>query len=95
MLVVFGSGQAPSGPPVGAQQTAVALARKYAPISLGLLVSLIWTMSFNRLGWRQAGRILTRGATYKTAGLVVSVMVYQHMLARTGAAEQIATELRV
>ena len=80
-------------PPLNLEQTTAALVHKFAPISLGLLVSLIWTVRASRMGWRQAARILARGTIYKTAALVLSVMVFQHMLARVDAADRIGREL--
>ncbi|MBL7133334.1 MAG: DUF401 family protein [Phycisphaerae bacterium] len=95
MFAAIGSApqQLPAGPPLRVEQVTARLVHVFVPISLGLLASLIWTVRTSRLGWRQAARILARGTIYKTAALVLSVMVYQYMLGRVGAAEQVGREL--
>ncbi len=95
MFVAIGPApqQLPGGPALSPQQVTARLIHVFVPISLGLLASLIWTLRTSRLGWRQAARVLTRGTIYKTAALVLSVMVYQYMLGHVGAAKQIGREL--
>jgi hypothetical protein len=85
--------QLPGGPSLRTEQVTARLVHVFVPISLGLLASLIWTLRTSRLGWRQAAGILTRGTIYKTAALVLSVMVYQYVLGHVGAAKQIGREL--
>jgi hypothetical protein len=63
------------------------------PISLGLVVSLIWTARLNRLDRRALGRIFTRRSIYALVALVVAVMVFQYVLEHVGAAGRIADEL--
>jgi hypothetical protein len=77
--------------PAGRQ--GMAIARKFVPLTVGLLVGLLWTMRMNRLGGRQVGRILTRPALGRMVVLVVSVMVFQHLIQHVEAAPRIAEEL--
>jgi integral membrane protein (TIGR00529 family) len=65
----------------------------YAPLAVGLIVSVVWTIRFRRLGAGQVRRCLTGRNVYAMAGIVLAVMVFQFMLERVDAAAQIASEL--
>jgi len=67
--------------------------RRFLPVTVGLLASLVWTVRLNRLSGAQVRKILTRRSIYALAGVVVSVMVYQYMLKHVGAAPRIGEEL--
>jgi hypothetical protein len=66
---------------------------EFVPIILGLLVSLVWTVHRNGLTRRQVMTVLTRKGTYALTGLALSIMIYQSILERTGAARRISVEL--
>jgi hypothetical protein len=66
---------------------------KYVPIALGLVVSLCWTAHLNRLGPAGLGRVFCQRSPYGLALLVLSVMVFRHMLGEAEAAPRIAAEL--
>lgn len=78
-----------------ARREVVGTLRRFAPITLGLIVSLLWTVRMNRTPARRLGRILTRRSIYMLAILVVTVMVFQHVLTRVEAAPKIGEELTV
>ena len=67
--------------------------RRYLPVLAGLLVSLAWTMRLNRLGRSDLAKILTRASIYQLGILVLSVMVFQAVLAEVKAAPRIGQEL--
>ena len=67
---------------------------KYLPLTLGLLVSLAWTVRLNRLPAARAARVFGSASIYKLGALVLSVMVFQHVLHRVDAAPKIGDELR-
>ena len=66
---------------------------KYLPLALALTVSLAWTIRSNRIGWPLFKTTLVRPSTYLLVTLVLSVLVFQHVLERVGAADQIGQEL--
>ncbi len=66
---------------------------RYVPITLGLVVSLVWTARLNRQGPRAFARAFARPSPYAMAWLVLCIMVFRHMLDATGAAPRIAEEL--
>jgi integral membrane protein (TIGR00529 family) len=66
---------------------------KYVPITLGLIVSLVWTARLNDLGPTGLRQAFARRSPYLMAILVLSVMVFRHMLQATEAAPRIAGEL--
>jgi hypothetical protein len=72
---------------------AMAPIKMYIPLVAGLLVSIIWTARMNRLGGRTVAKIFAGKNLYTLGGLVVSVMIFQHMLERVDAAGEIAAEL--
>ncbi|MBI5726130.1 MAG: DUF401 family protein [Planctomycetes bacterium] len=66
---------------------------KFAPLSLGLLASLFWSVRTGGLGWRGLGKTLTRTSIYKMVLLVLCVMFFQQMIKATQAAPKIGQEL--
>jgi hypothetical protein len=67
---------------------------KFGPIGLGLLVAVAWTFRRNRLGGAALVTILRGRGIYSMVALVLSVMVFQHVLTVTDAARHIAQELQ-
>jgi len=67
---------------------------RYLPIALGLLMSMIWTAWLNRLPARTVGGVLRLPSLYKMAILVLSVMVFQHVMGAVDAPGRIAEELK-
>ena len=67
--------------------------RRYIPLIVGLMVSLLWTMRMNHINRRGAGKIMARRSIYAVAWLVICVMIYQKMLSTVDAAPRIAGEL--
>lgn len=66
---------------------------KFAPLVIGLIGSLVWTIRFRGVGARPVGRLLLRGSLYKLALLALSVMVFQYVLREVGAPGRIGDEL--
>jgi len=66
---------------------------RYGPITLGLIVSLIWTARFNRLDTAALRKVALDKRIYSMTFLVLSVMIFQHLLKRVGVAGMIADEL--
>ncbi len=91
-------GGPPSQPPgaaaLSAHQQAVATAHRFVPVTAGLLVSLLWTARLHRLEAGKVRAILTTRSIYSLVGLVVSVMVFQHVLKEVGAAPRIGAGLK-
>ncbi|GAG50029.1 unnamed protein product, partial [marine sediment metagenome] len=67
--------------------------RTYLPITLGLVVSMICTIRLNRMDAAAVRKVWTNRRVYEMGLLIVSVMVYQYMLARVDAPRQIGDEL--
>jgi len=67
---------------------------KFLPITVGLVVSLLWTVLRTRMPARRACRVFARGSIYAMAVLVLSVMVFRYMLEKVGAATRTGQELR-
>ncbi len=78
--------------PEKAEKTADMI-RRYIPLIVGLMVSLLWTMRMNRINRRGAGKIMAKRSIYAVAWLVICVMIYQKMLSTVDAAPRIAGEL--
>jgi len=66
---------------------------KYVPITLGLMVSLVWTVLLNGSGTAGLKQAFTKRSPYDMAILVLCVMIFRHMLMATEAAPRIAAEL--
>ncbi|MGC9454906.1 MAG: DUF401 family protein [Phycisphaerae bacterium] len=66
----------------------------YAPVALGLVVSVAWTVRLNRLDARRFIGILRKWSIWNLAILVASVMVFQYVLGELEAAERIGVELQ-
>jgi len=67
---------------------------KYLPLTLGLLVAMGWTLRLNRLGGRALLRSFASWSIYDLALLVLTVMIFQHVLESVNATPQIADELK-
>ncbi len=65
----------------------------YVPIGLGMLISLAWTIRLNRLGGVVLRKAFSDKRVYTMALLVISVMVFKHMLTCADATERISVEL--
>ncbi len=70
-----------------------AAAEKYLPLIIALVASIVWTFFFKGMKSSAVAKVFTRKATYAMAGLVMSVMIFQHILEHVSAAERIAEEL--
>ena len=81
------------GPVGGAGPTADTL-RKYAPVTLGLLVSLAWTIRLNRAPASLLVKVLRVRSLYVLIAVVAAVMIFSFMLERTGAPGRIPEELK-
>jgi len=69
------------------------LAGKFAPLILGLVASLVFTLWSKPLPARQVVRLMMGKELVPLLGLVLSVMIYQHMLTDVNAAAAIGREL--
>jgi len=68
--------------------------RKYLPLAVALVISWAWTMRLNRLAASDAAKkLLANGRIWSIVLLVVSVMVFQHVLEAVGAAGKIGEGL--
>ena len=76
----------------GATPLAAAVTR-FLPIVAGLLASLAWTTSALRLAVPATLALVGRKLFSPLAGLVVSIMVFQHLLERSGLPPRIAVEM--
>ena len=70
------------------------LLQNYAPLILGLLVSVVWTAFLKRHRLGAVARVFATRSVASVALLVLSVMVFQYMLLHVGAAAQIAGDLQ-
>jgi len=75
------------------RQASLETMRRFIPITLGLLASLVWTVRLSRMTGRKVVRVLTRRSTYALAVLVAGVMIFQYMLEHLGIAPRIGQEL--
>jgi hypothetical protein len=66
---------------------------KFAPLLLGLLASLVFTLLSRPLPFKQAARLVMNKEMVPLLGLVLSVMIYQQMLQEVDAAKRIGSEL--
>lgn len=66
---------------------------RFLPIVAGLLASLAWTAAAQRLALPATLALTARRLVSPLAGLVVSVMVFQHLLERSGLPPRIAAEM--
>ena len=82
----------PDGAPYG--QLLAASGRKFGPIVLGLAGGLTVLGCIARIDRRSAARVFTSAAIYKLVLLVLSVMVFQHLLGHVEAPKRIGEELR-
>ena len=96
LWLIFGTPprRLPGQPPLPRNQTLLALAFKFVPITLGLILSLIWTARMNRLDRRALVRVLTSGRAWSLVGLIVAVMVFRQVLSEADAARIMAKELK-
>lgn len=75
-------------------ESAAGIIRRFAPLTAGLVISLLWTIRMNRFGLRQVRGVVLNRSILKMAVLVISVMMFQHALKRWDLAPRIADELR-
>jgi len=66
---------------------------RYVPLTAGLAASLLWTARLNGGGTRALASAFANRSPYMLALLVLTIMVFRHMLGISGAAPRIATEL--
>lgn len=66
---------------------------KYLPLVIGLVASWAWTIHLNRLSARQVGRIVAAWRIWSIVLLVISVMIFQHMLSAVDAPARIGEGL--
>lgn len=66
---------------------------RFGPITLGVAVSVVWTTIRRRLDAGTIRRIWTSKSACAMIGLVISVMVFQHILKTADAAGKIGVEL--
>jgi hypothetical protein len=66
---------------------------RFLPIVAALLASLIWTAGSQRIPVPAVLALIGRRLASPLAGLVVAVMVFQHLLERSGLAPRIADEM--
>ncbi|MDY7010531.1 MAG: DUF401 family protein, partial [Planctomycetota bacterium] len=83
----------PGEPPLAGTDAVLAAIHGYLPIGVGMLVSLVWTIRLNRLGGAAVRNAFSDKRVYTMALLVISVMVFKHMLTRANATGQISDEL--
>ena len=67
---------------------------RYVLIGIGLVVSLAWTIRLNRAGWGAALAPLKDKKLYNMLLLVLSIVLFEGVLARAGAGRAISHELR-
>jgi hypothetical protein len=67
--------------------------RRFGPILAGMSAGLAWAIWSCRLPLRRVGQLCARGSLWSMLGLVLSVMAFQGILERVGAAPRIAAEL--
>ncbi len=92
LSLVLKAGQGPSEGSLWAE--IIPALERYLPIATGLLVSMVWTAWLNRLPARTVGGVLRLASLYKMALLVLSVMVFQHVMGVVEAPGRIAEELQ-
>ena len=80
--------------PVGQKGSALHTAMNYAPVTVGLFVSLLWTIRMNRMPAGRVAEVFRTKSLYTLVGVVVAVMLFSFMLERTGAPDQIAKKLQ-
>jgi hypothetical protein len=69
--------------------------QKFAPLILGLVVSLVYTLWARPFPFKQLGRLVWNKEMVPLLGLVLSVMVYQSVLKDVNAASAIGRELEL
>jgi len=81
-------------PPLKPLNTAIGpVFAKYLPLAIALTASLAWTIRTNRITIALCKATLMRPSVYLLVTLVFSVLVFQHVLDRVSAADQISQEL--
>lgn len=73
--------------------TIAAISQKYLPLFVGLLAAIVWTIFLKRIRLSTMMQIFARKSIYSMGALVISVMIFQYIIAKVGAAEQIASAL--
>jgi uncharacterized protein len=69
--------------------------RQQGPLICGLLVSIFSTVASRRLGRKHLSHAFCQPTAYSMAGLVLAILIFQHILEITRAPQQIAGELQV
>jgi len=80
--------------PIGEKGTTLATAMNYAPVTVGLFVSLLWTIRMNRMPPAEVAKVFKTKSLYVLVAVVVAVMLFSFMLKHTGAPDQIAEKLK-
>ncbi len=94
LALVYSPPQPKAGEPALAGADVVfAAVHGYVPIGVGMLVSLLWTIRLNRLGSSAVRKAFSDKRVYTMALLVISVMVFKHMLTCADATGRISVEL--
>ncbi|MCD4699364.1 MAG: DUF401 family protein [Phycisphaerae bacterium] len=83
----------PGEPALAGTDAVLATVHGYMPIGIGMLVSLFWTIRLNRLGAAAVRKAFSDKRVYTMALLVISVMVFKHMLTSADATGRISVEL--
>ncbi|MEI6168639.1 MAG: DUF401 family protein [bacterium] len=81
--------------PGGFSPGGLSFMQKFAPLLLGLAVSLVFTLWARPFPFKQLWRLTWNKESIPLLGLVLSVMVYQNMLKEVNAAAAISSELGV
>jgi hypothetical protein len=66
---------------------------RYGPLTLGLLVSIVWTMGASRLGKAEFRKAFGKPAAFALAILILTIMIFQLSLENVDAPRRIAEEL--
>ncbi len=86
-------GKAPKSP-ANDWETIQVTMHSYLPITIGLIVSLIWTTWMNHLTGEQLKKIWGGKKAYDMGLLVASIMIFQYLLGAVDAPSRISQELQ-
>ncbi|MBN1554216.1 MAG: DUF401 family protein [Phycisphaerae bacterium] len=67
---------------------------RYGPLTLGLLVSILWTIHNGKLGIAGFRKAFAKPGAYSLALLILAIMIFQHTLEDIRAPYRIAEELK-
>lgn len=68
---------------------------RYAPLGIGLIIAVLWSGIIGKAGREDFVKVWCRKKVFAMGALVMTVMVFQHMLTRLNAAEQVAEGLEM